>query len=100
MCLAAAHWARCDAVVFGASRLDAARAGFDDALLYEEIDRAPADRRVPGRTLLSEEAAQVFDEWLAKEDRVPYERSVAVQRIEGGPAVVECDTAHAQGATG
>ena len=72
MCLAAAHWARCDAVIFGASRRDAARAGFDDALLYEEIDRLPADRVVPGRALLSDEAAQVFDEWLAKEDRVPY----------------------------
>ena len=35
MCLAAAHWARLEAVYFGASAADAARAGFDDAFLYE-----------------------------------------------------------------
>src|ERR1035438_9632571 len=37
MCLAAAWWARIDAIYFGASSADAARAGFDDAFLYEEF---------------------------------------------------------------
>ena len=32
MCLAAAYWARVDGIVYGASREDAAAAGFDDAV--------------------------------------------------------------------
>ena len=44
MCLAAAYWARLDAVYYGASAADAARAGFDDAFLYAELrkDTEPA----------------------------------------------------------
>jgi tRNA(Arg) A34 adenosine deaminase TadA len=37
MCLAAAYWARVEAVYYGASAADAARAGFDDAFLYGEF---------------------------------------------------------------
>ncbi len=72
MCLGAINWARLEAFVFAASRYDAARGGFDDAVLYDEIGRAPGDRRVPGRRVLAVEAAGLFDEWLAKRDRLPY----------------------------
>src|SRR3974377_515316 len=37
MCLAAPHWAPLDAIYYGPSAADAARAGFDDAFLYEEF---------------------------------------------------------------
>lgn len=72
MCLAAAYWARVDRLVFAATRDDAARAGFDDELIYREIPLAPGARTLPTGQLLRDEAAAVFDEWLAKEDRVPY----------------------------
>jgi guanine deaminase len=72
MCLAAAHWARLDRIVFGASREDAAAAGFDDRLLYEEINLAPELRTVPASCVLPEEAARVFLEWRSLADRVPY----------------------------
>ena len=45
MCLAASHWARLDAVYFGAGAEDAARAGFDDAYLYEEFRKSPLTGR-------------------------------------------------------
>jgi len=44
MCLAASHWARLDAVFFGASAEDAAKAGFDDAFLYAEFRKDAAQR--------------------------------------------------------
>src|SRR5580658_3116882 len=39
MCLGAAYWARLDRIVFAATRVDAAAAGFDDAEIYQEFSR-------------------------------------------------------------
>ena len=72
MCLAAAYWGRIDRLVFAATRDDAARAGFDDAFIYRELPLAPEARSLPSNHLLRAEAVAVFDEWLAKPDRVPY----------------------------
>jgi guanine deaminase len=72
MCLAAAYWARVDRLVYAATRDDAARAGFDDALIYRELLLAPEARTLHTDHLLRAEALGVFEEWLAKPDRVPY----------------------------
>ena len=72
MCLAAAYWARLDEIVFGATREDAARAGFDDAFIYDEMPLAPQERHLPMRNAGRAEAAVLFDEWLAMEGRTPY----------------------------
>jgi len=73
MCLAAAHWARMDAIYFGASATDAARAGFDDELLYRELRKEPAARELlPVTQLLSEEAWASFAAWLASPNKVDY----------------------------
>ena len=39
MCLGAIYWARPDRVYFAATASDAADAGFDDSLIYEELKR-------------------------------------------------------------
>jgi guanine deaminase len=72
MCLAAAHWARIDAVYYGASAADAARAGFDDALLYEEFRKDPATRSLPATQLLAEEAWASFAAWIASPIKINY----------------------------
>jgi guanine deaminase len=72
MCLAAAYWARVDAIVYGASREDAAAAGFDDAFLYDELALAPAARRMPMRRTAADAGAALFAEWNVLEGRTPY----------------------------
>jgi guanine deaminase len=72
MCLGAVYWARLDRLYFGATREDAARAGFDDSFIYDQIAVAPAERRVPAIALLRDEAAGVFDEWRRAPNRIPY----------------------------
>jgi guanine deaminase len=73
MCFAASHWARMDAVFFGASAADAARAGFDDALLYDELRKDSADRKlVPTSQLLGEEAWASFEAWLSSTNKIEY----------------------------
>lgn len=73
MCLGAIYWARPSRVVFAATHADAAAdAGFDDQLIYEEIDKAHEERRIPMIQLLRDEARQVFFEWKAKDNKTLY----------------------------
>ncbi len=72
MCLAASYWARLDAVFYGSSAADAARAGFDDAFLYDEMRKAQAGRALPMRQILREEAWESFAAWIALPTKVKY----------------------------
>jgi tRNA(Arg) A34 adenosine deaminase TadA len=72
MCLAAAYWARIDAIYFGASAADAASAGFDDAFLYQELRKDQTARSLPSAQLLGEEAWASFAAWLAAASKVKY----------------------------
>ena len=72
MCLAAAYWARLDAVYYGACAADAARAGFDDAFLYVEMRKDAAERKLPSAQLLGDEAWASFAAWLDSANRVDY----------------------------
>lgn len=72
MCLGAIYWSRLERVVYAASRADAAAVGFDDALIYEEIPKAPQDRRIVMECRLGEEGQAPFADWTAKEGRVDY----------------------------
>jgi len=72
MCLAACYWARVDRIWFAATKHDAAAAGFDDSLLYEEIPRAITERRIPTAQLLGDEGQAPFREWRRSPQRVDY----------------------------
>jgi guanine deaminase len=72
MCLAAAYWARVDAVYYAAGAEDAARAGFDDAFLYDEFRKPANARKLPETQLLRDEAWTSFAAWLASPIKIPY----------------------------
>ena len=72
MCLAAIYWARIRKVYYGNSRQDTAGIDFDDDLIYREITRPIARRRIPMRQLLRSEAQTVFAKWKAKPDKIRY----------------------------
>jgi tRNA(Arg) A34 adenosine deaminase TadA len=72
MCLAAAYWARVDAIYYGACAADAARAGFDDAFLYEEMRKDIPARKLPATQLLGDEAWASFAAWIALPNKVLY----------------------------
>lgn len=72
MCLGAIYWARLRKVYYGNTRQDAASIGFDDALIYEEIEKPLAERRIPMQQLLPEEAKKGFEAWEQHEERKNY----------------------------
>ena len=72
MCLAAIYWARIDSLWYAAGRDDAARAGFDDAWIAEQIGRPPQEQSLSIRQALRDEALVAFDVWLRNENRVEY----------------------------
>jgi guanine deaminase len=72
MCLAAIYWARCRTIYYGCTAADAAKAGFDDAYLYEEMKKPLGERTLPGVNLLPEEAWKAFAAWIESPRKVEY----------------------------
>ena len=72
MCLGAIYWARPAAIYFAGTREDAAAAGFDDELFYDELDRSNDERQLKLRPMLRDEAQKVFDNWNQKSNKVEY----------------------------
>lgn len=72
MCLAATYWARIERVHYACGHADAARAGFDDSMLYEEVAKAPAERKLAFTQMLRDEGLVTFQAWIDKTDRRPY----------------------------
>jgi guanine deaminase len=65
MCLGAIYWARPQRVWYGSTREDAASAGFDDAMIYREIQLPPDQRLIPMQQCLDTETALLFNVWHA-----------------------------------
>jgi guanine deaminase len=72
MCLAAAYWARVDAIVFANTRADAAAIGFGDAFLYEEIMRPARSRKMRMKRMLAREAKAAFRTWADWDRKTHY----------------------------
>ena|SRR3990167_4648260 len=72
MCLGAADWAHVSALVHAATSDDAAKAGFDDAFIFDELALPPTERALPLRQLSRDAALAAFAAWHAKQDKTQY----------------------------
>ncbi len=72
MCLGAIYWARLDRVYYANTKADAARIGFDDQFIYDELDLPIGERQLPMIQLMRDEALAAFQEWADKTDKVEY----------------------------
>ena len=72
MCLAALYWSRCAAIYYGNDAADAAKAGFDDSFLYDEVKKPLDQRTIPITEMCSDEAWESFDTWLKSPFKVEY----------------------------
>jgi guanine deaminase len=72
MCLGAIYWAHLDRIYYANNRQDAAKIGFDDEFIYEEIDRKIADRHKPMIALMRDEALGAFRMWEESTEKTEY----------------------------
>lgn len=72
MCLGALYWARPRKIYYAATKTDAANAGFDDALIYEEIEKNMNERKLPIENIDREKALKIFERWKELELKIEY----------------------------
>jgi len=72
MCLAAIYWARPDRLFYAATRADAAAAGFDDGLIYEQVALPPDERSLPTVRIAHPDLRRPLNAWKAQDDRTEY----------------------------
>jgi guanine deaminase len=72
MCLGAIYWARIERVVFSSTRMDAARSGFDDDFIYNEIALNTFERKVLFDHNTETDGRIVFRKWDDSENKIPY----------------------------
>jgi guanine deaminase len=72
MCLAALYWSRCRAIFYGNNAADAARVGFDDSFLYQEVSKPLNQRAIPITNLCKDEAWESFAAWQKSPFRIDY----------------------------
>lgn len=72
MCLGAIYWSHIDRMYYGNDQKDAAKIGFDDQFIYDEIDRKVSERRLQSEQMLHDEALAGFRAWEENTEKVEY----------------------------
>lgn len=63
MCIGAIYWARPKAVYYASTKEDAAKVGFDDKFIYEELTLPMEQRKIPMQRILLEQHNLPFELW-------------------------------------
>ncbi|MCP4550709.1 MAG: nucleoside deaminase [Bacteroidetes bacterium] len=72
MCLGAIYWARPSKLYFAAGRDEAAKANFDDSIIYKEVCLPIHERKIPSKQFMKEESLEVFNEWKENNLNIEY----------------------------
>ncbi|MBN1483000.1 nucleoside deaminase [candidate division KSB1 bacterium] len=72
MCLSAIYWARMDGVIYAASKEDAAYGGFDDSLIYDEMEKEWSARKIKSQRMLAKAGRAVFETWRHNPRKIEY----------------------------
>ncbi|MCQ6281918.1 nucleoside deaminase [Bacillus sp. EB600] len=72
MCIGAIYWARPRSVYYACTKEDAARIGFDDHFIYEQIKLPIEKRSIRMQQLIPQEFYSPFKAWEASSTKVSY----------------------------
>ena len=72
MCLSAIYWSHIDKIYYGNTRKDAAKIGFDDNFIYDEMSMELTKRKIVLQQINQKEAIKAFQQWKLKTDKIEY----------------------------
>jgi guanine deaminase len=72
MCFGAIYWARPKAVYYACTKEDAAKIGFDDQFIYDQLSLPKENRRIPMKQIYPDQSDMPFRTWEQSEQRVEY----------------------------
>ena len=72
MCIGAIYWARPRAVYYASTKEDAAKIGFDDQFIYEQLSLPMEQRKIPMKRLILEDSNIPFETWETTTDKIDY----------------------------
>ena len=72
MCFSAIQWAKIKTIYYGCTREDAAKIGFSDKEIYDDIKLAPKSKNLTMIPLCSEGIKEPFNEWMKKKNKKMY----------------------------
>lgn len=72
MCLSTLYWAGVSKLFYGNTKEDADAIDFSDKFIYDEIDRKPEDRHMPGIHVDNKETIKAFEKWVATDNKTEY----------------------------
>ena len=72
MCLSAIYWSHIEKIFYGNSRFDAAKIGFDDNYIYNELSKDLKDRKIQLHQINQKDAIKAFKDWELKKDKIKY----------------------------
>jgi tRNA(Arg) A34 adenosine deaminase TadA len=72
MCLSAIYWARLSFLYYAATRKDAASIGFNDNLIYDEINLSAENRMLKSCQIDREKSIEIMQQWLNLDTKHPY----------------------------
>jgi len=72
MCLGAIYWAKLAKVYYANTKQQSAHIGFNDDFIYQEMAILLTQRTIPFIHLPDDRAKLVFEQWIAKNDKIFY----------------------------
>jgi guanine deaminase len=72
MCMGAIYWARFARVYYANTRADAAKIGFDDSFIYDQLVMPLEARKIPMIPMMRDQALEAFREWEKSQTKTRY----------------------------
>lgn len=72
MCIGAIYWARPKAVYYACTKQDAAKIGFDDQFIYDQLSLPVEYRKIPMKKIFPTDGDLPFRTWENSKDKVEY----------------------------